>query len=542
MAGKIQKNINTTYDVTEAFQAVEEELIASMIRNLDHHRAEETAAGYNWEQWQVKQLGELDKYKKRNLKKYQGLFGEINNKVDTLISLQRAAGRAEQEVSILQAIKAGAKLLKPKWKKSTGENAEMAAEFFKLNDRKINALIRATKSDFERGEIAIFRRAEDQYRKIIFNSQMYAATGASYEKAVDMATKDFLSAGINCIEYKNGSRHSMADYADMALRTAQKRAYLTGEGEIRKEWGISTVIMNKRGNPCPKCKPFVGKVFIDDVWSDGNDDGISETTGLKYPLLSNAIKKGLYHPRCRDSHTTYFEGISTPPDDKFTKDELRKMADDYRHDQQQQYEKRQAEKYGRLAKYSLDNDNRRKYAAREREWSRNFALASGNDVKITKQSNMEFVERIDLIDTHMLELKIQEYEAAIENELVEHAYVILENGNVYHFIGDKNGVDPSKLGNLLKNSIITHNHPIDSSNEYSFSSLDLQLFENYKIKRLRGVDNLFVYEIRRDSTEIDDMAALFDITEFDFQHNIIIKHAKENGYGYHRTNKKTGQC
>ena len=43
--------------------------------------------------------------------------------------------------------------------------------------------------------------SEDKYRQIIFNAQVYANTGAgTYEKAVDMATKDFLKAGINCIE------------------------------------------------------------------------------------------------------------------------------------------------------------------------------------------------------------------------------------------------------------------------------------------------------------------------------------------------------
>ena len=40
MAG-IPKDINTTYDVVSAFRAIEDELTASMIRNLDHHRAEE---------------------------------------------------------------------------------------------------------------------------------------------------------------------------------------------------------------------------------------------------------------------------------------------------------------------------------------------------------------------------------------------------------------------------------------------------------------------------------------------------------------------
>lgn len=62
------------------------------------------------------------------------------------------------------------------------------------------------------------------------------------------------------------------------------------------------MIVNKRGNPCPKCLPFCGKVLIDDVWSGGKkSDG-------PYPLMSTAIEYGLYHPRCRDSHTTYFPG------------------------------------------------------------------------------------------------------------------------------------------------------------------------------------------------------------------------------------------
>ena len=67
---------------------------------------------------------------------------------------------------------------------------------------------------------------------------MYANTGAgTYEKAVDMATRDFLKAGINCIEYANGSRHTVKDYARMAIQTASKRAYLTGEGLSAKLLG-----------------------------------------------------------------------------------------------------------------------------------------------------------------------------------------------------------------------------------------------------------------------------------------------------------------
>lgn len=348
------------YDITTAFKVIENELIASMIRNMDRHRAEETKEGYEWSMWQTEQLKALEKYKWDNQKKYRKQFQKINGEIDLLIRKARETGNMQQEIKILEAIKKGF----PAKKISKG----MAGEFFRLNDRKLEALIEATTHDMEKAETAILRKAEDDYRQAIYNAQVYANTGAgTYEKAVDMATKDMLSRGINCVQYINGARHTLADYADMAIRTASKRAYLQGEGEKRQEWGIATVIVNKRGNPCPKCLPFCGKVLIDDVWSGGPEDGVDLETGKKYPLMSYAISQGLYHPRCRDSHTTYFPGISTA-DDTWTKEELEAIGQEYEAEQKQQYAKRQEEKYERLAEYSLDAGNQKKYAERQAQW------------------------------------------------------------------------------------------------------------------------------------------------------------------------------
>jgi len=367
---------NDTYDIVKAIESIENELIASMIANLEHHQAEEIKEGYNWSQWQVEQLAALDRYKKQNLKKYSGVFDNINKKIKPLIDIQRAEGNSKQEVAILNAIKDGAKIEK------TQKSVKMAGKFIKINDRKVNALINATINDVKKGEVAILRMTNDKYRKIIYNAQVYASTGASYKKAVDMATKDFLAAGINCIEYQNGSRHTLEEYTDMAIRTAQKRAYLTGEGEKRKEWGISTVIMNKRGdNPCPKCLPFVGKIMIDDVWSGGSsEDG-------PYPLMSSAVAAGLYHPRCKDHHTTYFEGISEKPDDTFTKAEIKEIENNQRKTNEQQYAERQAKKYNRLSTYSLDEDNKKMYKAREKEWKEKAGLYTAE----TGKKNNEFI-------------------------------------------------------------------------------------------------------------------------------------------------------
>lgn len=353
------------YDLAEAFERIEYELMSSMIRNMDRHRAEETEEGYNWSMWQAEQLKALEKYKVRNQKKYSKQFKSINDQIEKVIRQARQKGNMQQEIRILQAIKKGWKV---HGKNKSPAHQAMTAEFFKLNDRKLEALIKATMEDMEKAETAVLRKANDDYRKAIFNAQVYANTGAgTYEKAVDMATKDMLSRGLNCVMYANGARHTLADYADMAIRTASKRAYLQGEGEKRQEWGVTTVIMAKRGNPCPKCLPFVGKVLIDDVWSGGRSDGVDPETGKKYPLMSYAISKGLYHPRCKDSHTTYFPGISTA-DDSWTEDELKKVGLQAKREARQQYAEHQVEKYDRLAEYSLDPENKNAYAVKRNEW------------------------------------------------------------------------------------------------------------------------------------------------------------------------------
>ena len=346
------------YDLEDAFAAVEDELIDSMMRNMKRHRVEEIAEDKHWEMWQALQLKSLEQYKQRNYKDFSSRFTDINSRIAELIKQANQAGQMEQEIEILKAIQNG-------FKGTRKASESLQAGFFQLNEKKLNALIKATTDDLEKAEHAILRRANDQYRKSIFNAQTYANSGAgTYEKAVDMATKDMLSAGLNCVEYTNGARHTLRDYASMAIRTASKRAYLQGEGVMRQKWGVTTVIMNKRGNPCPKCLPFCGKVLIDDVWSGG------KSTDGPYPLMSSAIAAGLYHPNCKDSHTTYFEGISTPPDDTYTKNEIQQIENAYREEQKQQYAKRQAEKFGRLAEHSLDEDNQKMYQRKENEWKR----------------------------------------------------------------------------------------------------------------------------------------------------------------------------
>lgn len=367
------------YDVSRAFERIENELLESMTRNLKKHKAEETELGIEWTQWQAIQLEELQRFKLEAAKKYGLEFKSMNKKIRETIANASLQGASDEELNVLKALEKGYVL-----KRERG----LSAGFFQTNQKRLDALMNAVEHDMKTAQTAVLRYANDKYRQIIFQSQVAASSGAiTYEKAVDMAASDFLKNGINCITYSNGAVHNIVSYADMAVRTASKRAYLMGEGQKRQEWGISTVILNKRFNACPLCMPFEGKVLIDDVWSGGTSkDG-------PYPLMSSAMAAGLYHPNCKDKHSTYFEGISSKPESRYY-EEKPVIKERQLIENKLNHAKRQAKSYNRLAKNSLDAENQETYRARATEW-RDKAKGYREELKSFEESHGLELENVE---------------------------------------------------------------------------------------------------------------------------------------------------
>ena len=394
------------YDLSRAFERIENYLIDSMMRNFKHHRAEETAEGYNWEQWQAKQLEALEEYRRNNQEKFSTEFAELNDRVGEMLRSTADDAGYRQEQKILKAIQKGFTPSRP--------SSTMQASFFKLNERKMNALVRSTTDDLSRAEFAVLRRSNDAYRKAIFGAQTFMNSGAAtYEQAVDMATKDMLSAGLQCVEYSNGARHTLHDYAEMAIRTANKRAYLRGEGAKMQEWGISTVIINRRHGACGRCADFVGMVFIDDVYAGGKPSD----HGGKYPLLSDAMKSGLFHPRCKDSSSLYIEGISTPPDrEVLPKKAQEDLTEIERAEQRAAYGKRMEKMNRRLAKYALDPDNKKTYQGRAKQWSDYTEKWSDYHKKL-----LEKAEKSGIIKTGLYPINLQLFAHVPKEKFTQYA-------------------------------------------------------------------------------------------------------------------------
>lgn len=341
------------YDISKAFKRIENDLIDSMMRNMKRHQVEEAELGIQWEQWQALQLQELERFKAENKDLFTERFDEINDAIDDLFYATYRDARAAEEHRIIDRIKKG-----------DFTPPEDKGGFFGLNEAKLKALLVATRNDMVRAEFALLRRANDQYRQIIFDSMAYANVTNDYRKAVDMATKDFLRSGINCVQYKNGARHTIESYASMAIRTGNKRAYLMGEGEAHDRYGIHTVRVNKRPDACPKCVAFLGRILVDDVYGGGTQ---AEATKLGVPTLSDAMLSGFLHPNCKDTYSAYIEGVSKPAD-SWTPQEIEDIVDDYNLEQEIKRAQDTADTYNRMAKYSLDDTNKANYTARAKEW------------------------------------------------------------------------------------------------------------------------------------------------------------------------------
>lgn len=547
------------YDIGQIYADMELDLIGSMKRNLSRHELEEKMEGFTWEQWQKAKLKDIQRYQKRNKKMISEYQKLIDKQVAHTIGTSFNKGAKNSESFIKRMLgKAGSAV------KSIFEPKEK--NFFKLNEDKVNALIRSVTGDLHNANYAALRKMDDVYRQTLFKTQMYYSNGAiGLEKAVDMATKDFLSKGIDCITYKNGRQVNIASYAEMSIRTANQRATLMGEGAKRDEYGVHTVCSAIHGNTCPLCVEWQGKVLIDDVYSGGSSkDG-------DYPLLSTAMGAGFLHPNCRHHPTTFFPGINTVPT-PLTEEEQAKALERYKAEQKQREIERDIRKWKRVEAGSLEPDNvaastlrvdqlqakmrehlgQYSYLKREpwREKLReNAGLRANNSGNLNNKQGAHMtqpIRRLSDLSYEAVNNVLKEYEMEIVGLDHEVAIVVTKDGGVYRIEGDKNSVNPQIIGeDKLKGAKITHNHPINET-EFSFSDSDRQLFMQYSVEELHGIDDNYEYVLNRNSKDIDiDNISVFERMSMDEQsqleyaaHSENVRKCGELKIGYRRKKRE----
>lgn len=356
------------YEIRKIYEEMESELIASMQRTLARHTAWEMDEGFQWEQWQLTKLRELQAYRRRNAEIIGKASGKAETLVDEVLLGSFAAGEQNVDMIVRAAID-----LPDDFKEDVARevlagrifddlpDAGLEDSFFSVNEKKLEALQESVKGDLRKAEHAALRKMDDVYRQTLYRAEVNMAAGAkTLKQAVDMSTREFLEKGIDSVEYSNGRRINIASYAEMALRTASQRATFMGEGKKRNEWGIYTVVMSAHANCSPMCLPYQGTVMIDDVYSNGTQE-----VDQKLVPLSVAMENHAFHPNCRHTLSTFFPGISqlpAPIDDE-------KAVENYEAEQKQRYIERNIRRYKRLLEGSFDEVNQRRYAKKVTEWN-----------------------------------------------------------------------------------------------------------------------------------------------------------------------------
>lgn len=344
------------YKIKELMEDMELELISSMKRNLSRHLKEEDKVGFEFAQWQAEKLKELKRYQRENKNIIDGYTKGLDKKINKHLKKELYQGA-------ISSIKKHNKLFNTNIKASKFLNKS----FFKTNDKKVNVLIKVVNNDLKTVNTSALRMINDEYRQVIHKSAFFLANGIiSPKKAIDMATKDFLSRGLNCIEYKDGRRVNIASYSEMAVRTASLRTQLMGDGDFRKSIGRHLVIALASNAACPLCSKWENKIMIDDVYSSGTrKDG-------DYPLLSEAMKRGFLHPNCRDGVSTYYPELEDINKSYEAEKDGSESNTAYQYDLN--YINQKIKQFERLSLGSIDKENIKYYESKKKEWEKQKSI------------------------------------------------------------------------------------------------------------------------------------------------------------------------
>ncbi len=304
------------------------------------------------------------------------------------------------------------------------------------------------------------------------------------------------------------------------------------------------------------CQELDGKIFkVDEA-----------KAGVNFPPM---------HPNCRSTTTVYFEDdpigerIATDangntyyvPEDltyeqwfnNLSEDEKGKMSLNLKKYQNLNQDEKQFERYknilGKDAPKTIEEfqnikyNNKDKWESLKQKYKDTKVITKGLSANNNYESNIpehtapKLLEKLTNIDKDTILLKLKEYENIIvKDNTKENAIVITKDGEVWQCFGTLNRVFPDiDLGDKLYGASVTHNHPIDET-AFSFSNDDIKLFEDYKLKILRGIDKEYNYQMDRDLIDIDKPSniSVFELTFMDYQNEVNISYCKEKGYGYRR--------
>lgn len=501
-------------ELSEIFEAIERELIANLKRNMLRHKSWEKAFGFEWPAWQAQKLKEMERFRRENK--------AIMEKYSSLIS-------SETQKMLLEQYAEGEKKAREELLSDSGLFTEVSDDsFFGIFDEKIESLIEEVQGKETTAEKSALRMMDDVYRQTILKADFAVQTGSmTVQQAVELAVKDFARQGINCIEYKDGRRVNIADYAYMALQTSNTRAGLYGGAKQRALLGIDTVSVSQYHACSPTCQPWQGKVYIDDVYGvfDGEIYGNKgkSKSGKWYLLLSVAVEAGLFHPNCRHTLTSYREG-----DRDFLPVDGEETRRRYKLEQQQRAYERKIRKWKRMLEASDDPVWQQTYKKKVRDAQKDLRefIKKHSDVlrrdpwreKIYKdtveksvktdiirgaggktfENGEDIGKELGFIPEEKREQVINEFIDKYSKSDVEHMLVIDKDGYGYYLTSNlPDEVKVNGFADKLMGSYNIHTHPSEYT-QFSFSTdVDIPAFFKDGSAVMEAVDYKYRYRFER---------------------------------------------
>lgn len=515
-------------DIAKIFEEIELRLIASLKRNLMRHKAEEIREDRQWTAWQAIKLQNLQKFRRENRQIMQEYSDKIDADTRQLMTEQFREGEQEAEAVA---------------------GAEPAASvpdvhFFGVNTPKMERLMQDVVQVEQTAETAALRTMDDVYRRTVNRAQLAMAAGeTTLTKAIDMAVREFLEKGLNSIVYRDCRHVDIADYVRMVLRTTSTRAQLQGKSKRFAELGYDTVLISQYGGCSETCEPWQGRVYIDDVFTIWNgeingDSGKSRYCGKWFPLLSSAIRGGLFHPNCRHTMGLYIDGVTKIPP-PIPAEQIRKQRGLEARQRAMERKIRKLKRleagtqdpqavkeYGRKARAAQQElkafvdehrDVLKRDYEREKYYGSGVDKSGGSGIIIKEQSKEPITEITDKAIESVPKIKIDGYTdkqceliqqhhkellkySRDNNDSKEVAFVMDSSmSSRKEFVGSDDKLD---FGSELygKDLFVMHNHPRNSS----YSITDLIFFRNNtNVKTLTIIKNSGGVEFITKTSEFD---------------------------------------
>ena len=255
---------------------------------------------------QNRAFAELAAYRAQSIRELQFLAVEVTEKL-------RRAGLAQELIDIAakEGEAAAAARLRmasrlPSTSALTGNATQAVA-----------ALTIDLGSRLEAMHLRIARYPQDAYQRVIsFTASSQMLTGQTMKVAQAQAVQRFLSQGITGFVDKADRHWRIGSYAEMAGRTAVRRAYEDAGTWRMQQSDINLVTIVGGIDACKKCAPWIGKIL-----STNGQTGVVElphATEDRMVLvtivatLDAAKAAGWGHPNCRDRTVAYLPGLTIP--------------------------------------------------------------------------------------------------------------------------------------------------------------------------------------------------------------------------------------